>query len=153
MSCTVAAASCQCAAPESSSSGFREGKPVHALKQWAAFFPCYMLHHPAANGRVQRHTHILNCKLTLFLVPLLALCTQVCSCSVCQVQLAGGHVTERITDATTHILVVPAPGDVLGGMHPEKLLSAVSEQAGGKSALIIMQRLLKEKALDVVLLR
>ena len=38
-------------------------------------------------------------------------------------------------------------------MHPEKLLSAVSEQAGGRSALITMQRLLREKALDVVLLR
>ena len=68
-------------------------------------------------------------------------------------QLAGGHVTERITDATTHVVAVPAPGVVLGEMHPEKLLSAVSEQAGGKSALIIMQRLVRDKALDVVLLR
>ena len=72
---------------------------------------------------------------------------------MCQVQLSGGHVTERITDATTHVVAVPAPRVVLGEMHPEKLLSAVSEQAGGTSALIIMQRLVKDKALDVVLLR
>ena len=78
---------------------------------------------------------------------------QACSCSVCQVQLAGGHVTERITDATTHVVAVAAPGHQLGEMHPEKLLAAVSEQAGGDSGLIIMQRLLKEKALDVVRLR
>lgn len=111
-----------------------------------------MLHQPAAKGGVQRHIHVLD-HADADLSHCLSTPPVSLLCSVCQVQLAGGHVTERITDATTHVVAVPAPGDVLGEVHPEKLLSAVSEQAGGKSALIIMQRLLREKALDVVRLR